>query len=76
MGTSRETGLVIEQITVILSHLPEEKIKETAEFVSLLAENDQKYGAFVKRILEIEKEPVITCTSIEDVINATRECNT
>jgi hypothetical protein len=75
MEAATETSLIIEQITDILSRLPEEKVKETADFVSFLAQKDQKYRAFVERILEIEKEPIITCTSVEEVIKATLDAD-
>ncbi|MBI4689289.1 MAG: hypothetical protein HY754_03335 [Nitrospirae bacterium] len=66
----------IDNLRDMLCHLPKNKLQEVYDFVSYLIEKDRKHRAFIKRVLEIEKNPdTIRCSSVDEVMEAIRNAD-
>ncbi|MBF0537234.1 MAG: hypothetical protein HQL03_03170 [Nitrospirae bacterium] len=59
-----------EQIKEAVAQLSPESILVLQDFVAFLVEKERKYNAFVQRVLDAEKEPVICFESAEEAFNA------
>lgn len=54
----------------MLLMLPAKKIQAVRDYVSYLLEREKKHKAFVKRVLQAEKEPGIICNSVDEAMKA------
>ncbi|MBF0607631.1 MAG: hypothetical protein SFH39_15080 [Candidatus Magnetobacterium sp. LHC-1] len=65
-----DTTACREYIKAAAVQLSPESILVLQDFVAFLVEKERKYNAFVQRVLEAEKEPLICFESAEEAFNA------
>jgi hypothetical protein len=63
-------SLDISDIDEMLPKLPAKKIQAVRDYVGYLLEKEKKRKAFVKGVLEAEKEPGILFGTVEDAVKA------
>ncbi|MBF0337404.1 MAG: hypothetical protein HQL05_06185 [Nitrospirae bacterium] len=65
-----DTTAYREYIKAATVQLSPESILVLQDFVAFLVEKERKHDAFVQRVLEAEKEPLICFDSAEEAFNA------
>ncbi|MCX5810460.1 MAG: hypothetical protein NTX36_14015 [Proteobacteria bacterium] len=66
-------NVAISDIHEMLPKLPARRIQEIRDYISFLVEKEKKHRAFVKRVLEIEKNSdTVVFNSAEEAMEAIR----
>lgn len=60
----------ISDINAMLPKLPARRIQEIRDYISFLIEKEKKHRAFVKRVLEAEKEPTMVFETVDEAMQA------
>jgi len=63
-------SVVISDIHEMLPKLPAKRIQEVRDYISFLVEKEKKHRAFVKRVLEAEKEPTMVFETVDEAMQA------